>query len=325
LIEEQVGRSNSCPHGAGILRRTDGTGACTDPNTGLPITGSGGELWCVNCHTPRENLGPRLPAWDGLSPRADRRRPLRDALPSDVMEGIDCGFCHQISGPVTPGNEAQGRYEGNPFWTSTATGRQFAMRPEDAQGKPGISNSGYLLNAATFLLGDPKSTPESDTAGGVHRRLTSPESKNYLRSSEFCGACHDVRIFGSDAIAARRGENFKRLRNAYSEWEAWSKQERTAGREPASCQDCHMSVYPGVCLPSETVADTPDPANTALARACPTGTTFSPRPPGSFPEAGAATGSSATRPVTTHYFSGVDIPLAAEFPDALIDQHGLDT
>ncbi len=322
LIEEQVGRSDDCPHGAGILRRSDGVGACRDPQTGIAITGSGGALWCVNCHTPRENLDPKLAAWDGLSFAADRRRPLRDALPSGVMEGIDCGFCHQVKGPVAPGNESSGRYEGNPFWTSTQTGQRFSMRPEDFVGKPGIANSGYFLDPTIFLQGFGE--PSEQLAGGVHRQLTDQRSREYLRSSEFCGSCHDVRIFGSDAIAARRGENFKRLRNAYSEWEAWAKTERAAGREPASCQDCHMSTYPGVCLPSDSVVDTPPASNTALARACPPGTTFSARAPGSYPEAGTATASAEGSTVTTHYFSGVDIPLASEFPDEWIEQHGLD-
>ena len=51
LIEEQVGRDLDCPNGAGVLRRADGS-ACRDRTTGLPITGSGGEHWCINCHAP---------------------------------------------------------------------------------------------------------------------------------------------------------------------------------------------------------------------------------------------------------------------------------
>lgn len=321
LIEEQVARSNDCPHGAGILRRAGSVGACRDPNTGIAITGSGGALWCVNCHTPRENLEQTLAAWDGLSPVSASRKPLRDSLPEAAMQGIDCGFCHQVRGPVLPGNTRSGRYEGNPFWTSTQTGQQFSMRPEDRAGKPGIANSGYFLDPTIFLAGLGGATER--LAGGVHQQLTDPAAREYLRSSEFCGSCHDVRIFGSDAIAARRGENFKRLRNAYSEWQQWAQTERAAGREPASCQDCHMSTYPGVCLPTKD-ADAIDSSNSALARACPPGTTFSARTPGSYPEAGAATGSGQGRPVTTHYFSGVDIPLADEFPEDLIEHHGLD-
>ena len=96
----------------------------------------------------------------------------------------------------------------------------------------------------------------------------------YLASSEFCGACHDVRLFGTDVLgAAERGEHFKRLRNAYSEWRAWADAETRAGREPATCQDCHMSLYPGVCAPASGAgAGSPGDAD------CPKGTRFAPRP-----------------------------------------------
>ena len=82
----------------------------------------------------------------------------------------------------------------------------------------------------------------------MHRRTPS-EAKSYLGSSEFCGACHDVRLFGTDSLGVReKGEHFKRLRNAYSEWKTWSDTEKVAGRRAATCQDCHMSLYPGVCV-----------------------------------------------------------------------------
>src|SRR5690606_11908135 len=132
-----------CPGGAGVLRTADPRTACRDPKTGLPLTGSGGALWCVNCHTPRENLGAVLPAWDGRSFVSNTRQPLRDLQPASTTEGIDCGFCHQVHGPVQPGNERLDRYEGNPSWISTASGRSFAMRPEYRLGVPSIANSGY--------------------------------------------------------------------------------------------------------------------------------------------------------------------------------------
>ena len=52
LIQEQVGRDRDCPEGAGILRAAGSRGACRDPQSGLEVTGSGGALWCVNCHAP---------------------------------------------------------------------------------------------------------------------------------------------------------------------------------------------------------------------------------------------------------------------------------
>jgi hypothetical protein len=325
LIEEQVGRSDDCPGGAGVLRTADSRTACRDPNTNLPITGSGGELWCANCHTPRENLGAVLPTWDGRSFDPSSRRPLRDLQPASTTEGIDCGFCHQVHGPVRPGNERAGLYEGNPTWTSFVTGLSFAMRPEDRRGLPGIANSGYQLDPAELLVdaagrGDAPTVP-----GDVHRR-PSDEARAYLRSSQFCGACHDVRLFGADAIATPAlGESFRRLRNAYSEWVDWAALETSKGRTPADCQDCHMSSFPGVCVSGEPPAPIAGQTDiTALRRGCPPGTHFESRAPGELPQLRVAANSGARTEVTTHYFSGVDIPLTPEFDEHFIDQPELD-
>jgi eukaryotic-like serine/threonine-protein kinase len=328
LIEEQVGRRFDCPEGAGVLRPADGGGACRDPASGLPVTGSGGQGWCINCHAPRENLAAAVvPAWNGLSRDGATRRPLVDLLPQSSMEGIGCVFCHAVHGPVQPGNAARGRYEGNPSWFSTVTGQRFAMRPEDRLGRPGIANSGYSLDASTLRAED-----GAAVTGGAHGR-PSEETRAYLRSSEFCGACHDVRLFGTDAIGVQHGEHFKRLRNAYSEWSDWAQAERRAGREPASCQDCHMSAFPGVCVPDEVDAEgerlrksfsREASSATALERACPDGHRFEARPPGTRPAGAVATPSNGTVGVSTHYFSGVDVPLASAFPEAQIDDPTLD-
>jgi hypothetical protein len=116
-------------------------------------------------------------------------------------------------------------------------------------------------------------------------------------------------------LGARKGEHFKRLRNAYSEWAAWATSVRQAGRVPASCQDCHMSSYPGVCERG---------AESGPSRGCPPGSHFSARAPGSFPAARVATSSARETPVFSHYFSGVDIPLTPEFPRELIDEQSVD-
>ncbi len=313
LVEEQVGRSNDCPDGAGILRSADPRTACRDRVSGLPITGSGGQLWCVNCHAPRENLQASLPAWDALDARTTSRLPLRDLLPASTMEGIGCGFCHQVAGPVHPGNARAG-YEGNPTWTSPRTGRIFKMRPEDARGVFGISNSGYSLDPSELLGNHPHAAPDHAAIG-------------YLSSSRFCGACHDVRLFGTDVLGARKGEHFKRLRNAYSEWRNYAAGERAQGRRPASCQGCHMSQYPGVCVKGAATREPADRARevfastpTALDQACPAGTHFEPRAPGTRALGFVATASAHQARVSPHYFSGVDIPLTPSFGRDLIDE-----
>lgn len=323
LIQEQGGRELGCDAGAGILRPSDGRTACRDRNTGFATTGSGGALWCVNCHAPGENLAQAVPPWNGLAASSPTRRPLRDILPKSTMDGISCAFCHEVHGPVRPGDEARGRYEGNPDWISSATGERFSSRPEDLRGIFGIANSGYALDARELLLG---AGAADAVPTGAHGR-PSQSARDYLASSEFCGACHDVRLFGTDAIGIEKGEHFKRLRNAYSEWVAWADDERRRGREPASCQDCHMSAYPGVCEPAGdggAALGQLAAGATALARACPPGTTFAARAPGQYPRGQIATSSGTATELATHFFSGVDVPLSDEFPSQLVDDPTLD-
>jgi eukaryotic-like serine/threonine-protein kinase len=300
VVEEQVGVDDRCPQGAGVLRRAGGD-ACRDEKTGLVTTGTGGEHWCVNCHSAGDNLRSTVPTWGSSS-----RKPLRDVLSASAMEGISCAVCHQTIGPV---HEGRG-YQGNPTWTSPVTGAVFRMRPDGE----GISNSGYLLDQSVFLS-------SSLGSGGdpiVHRRPPS-DTKKYLQSSEFCGACHDVRLFGTDSLGVKdRGEHFKRLRNAYSEWRTWADSERAAGRKAASCQDCHMSLFPGVCVPGDGAERT----------GCPAGTHFESRAPGEKARGMIASSSVSPKGITSHYFTSVDLPLATEFPDgwakdATLDANGV--
>ncbi len=323
VVEEQVGRDEDCPNGAGILRRTSPGAACRDSRTGVVVSGAGGEHWCVNCHSPGEaQVEQRMPIWEGRAGGDPRSRlPVRDLLGERGAEGISCGFCHQVHGPVGRGSATSaafapgGTYLGNPGWTSTTTGATFAARPEDGRGLLGIANSGALMRPDTLLAARPiADAPGDPSPPRVHLR-PDKATKSYLQSSEFCGSCHDVRLFGTDVIGARQGEHFKRLRNAYSEWDDWARAEQRAGRDAASCQDCHMSTFPGVCE-----ADAGSPGGGG----CPPGTRFSKRAPGSRVEGFAAVSSTTTTPVAPHWFSGVDLPLSREYPDDLIREAALD-
>jgi hypothetical protein len=306
LIEEQVGRSASCPEGAGVLRRRDPGRECRDPTSGVVLTGAGGEGWCVNCHAPGQNLGDALPVWSGTAPGPDNR-PLGELLSPAGLDGIGCTFCHQVEGPVRAGALAGGDYEGNPSWTSFATGASFLARSSAHDRRHGIANSGYRLSTSVLLGGVEQG--ETLVPGGAHRKL-SPEQREYLASSAFCGSCHDVRLFGTDALGRGRGEHFKRLRNAYSEWLDYAQALEARGLSAPSCQSCHLSSYPGVCVSGPGPAGA---ARTLADKACPSGTHFERREPGDLPSGFAAAARGPERAIHPHYFTGVELPLT---PDA---------
>jgi hypothetical protein len=309
LVEEQVGRDDACPHGAGILRPR-GPDACFDERSGVATTAAGGERWCIHCHAPGETVVAAIPPWraQGSSPA---RAPMRDLLDASSLEGISCASCHGTVGPVGPrGHAPRGEYEGNATWVSFETGLTFPARPEDSVGRTGIGNSGYRLDPLLLLGG-----VAGSALGSPHPRPPASTGK-YLASSEMCGACHDVRLFGTDVLGvAARGEHFKRLRNAYSEWRAWADAEARAGRAPASCQDCHMSLYPGVCEKGHPGQSSPG---------CPPGTRFVTRRPGEYATGHVAPSSPAPARVASHWFTGVDLPLSPEVPDEALDDVSLD-
>jgi hypothetical protein len=308
LIQEQFGRDFACPNGAGALRKADPRTACRNEQTGFQTTGTGGEHWCVNCHAPLESQENRIPAWQGRGGDARSLHPVRDLLGPGGLDGIGCGSCHQTHGPVDPSRRG---YQGNPSWTSFLTGRVFEARPEDRRRVFGIGNSGYDLRSEELFLGRREGGPNSADGVEIPHRLHDESTSKYLKSSEFCGSCHDVRLFGTDAVGRNKGENFKRLRNGYTEWTEWASLQKRKGREAATCQDCHMSAFPGVC--TEAPGDEGD-------KLCGDGFRFEKRAPGVYPEGRIALGSSKKTAVTTHFFSGVDLPLSREYPRDLLDE-----
>ena len=82
-----------------------------------------------------------------------------------------------------------------------------------------------------------------------------------------------------------------------------------------------MSLFPGVCVPGPGEAPT---GESAIERACPPGTHFEAKAPGTFHDAPVAAGTPERARLTTHYFSGVDVPLTPEFDESFIDQATLD-
>ncbi len=227
-------------------------------------------LFCENCHNPVSGALGQFPTL-----AESNGRPMRDFADDVGIRGISCEVCHQVSGP-------------NPDDT-------FLGRLGD-----GISNNAFLMVPGHTKFGplsDPQPNPEHDSAFSVDLE----GNDGYLRSSEFCGACHDVRTPPGAGLTEDplTGEPFQRLENLFTEWKngPYGPINNQVGGV-VSCQDCHMDVGP------------PAPAATYPSGA----TTVYPRP------------SMVTErdEVSTHYFTGVDIALV-DFPgqdDTGLDEHG---
>jgi hypothetical protein len=228
-------------------------------------------LFCQSCHNPVDTALGNFPTL------ADSNgHPLRNFASKAGRSGLSCDVCHQINGPDT----------------STGLGR-FG---------DGIANTAFLLNPGTTKYApqeNPQSNPIHDSAP-AHDINGQP---GYLRSSEFCGSCHDVRTppDGNLAIPVdpETGEGFQRLENLFTEWQEgpYGPLNNSVG-EVVSCQDCHMDLGP------------PSPAGSYAEGE----TTVYPRP----------NQVDEREEVRTHYFTGIDIALV-DFPgqdDEARDENG---
>jgi hypothetical protein len=120
--------------------------------------------------------------------------------PDNDFEGIDCHFCHRM-------------YEG-------------------PDGTPFTQNGQYWVDDGT-----PTQEP---TRRGPYAQSFAPhpsERSDYHDSSEFCGACHDLRnplqnLLDEDGVDT--GRLFPE-QSTYTEWE-----QSAFATEGTSCQDCHM-------------------------------------------------------------------------------------
>ncbi len=193
-------------------------------------------------------------ALDEFPPYADTAgRPSRDFLGAVGQHGLSCDFCHQVAHANLAGSLLG----------------------------DGIANAAFILDPGVVKLG-PFTQP---VANPVHESQPS----DYIRSPEFCGSCHDVRLAPTDTVT---GEPFLRLENAFTEWRSgpYATADNPYGRV-ITCQDCHMSAYPYA-------------------------------PPGTyFQDVAAIRFNAPTRAVSSHYFTGVDVALI-DFPGQLDD--GLD-
>jgi len=227
-------------------------------------------LFCENCHNPVAAALGEFPTLEESNGRA-----MREFSSDEGLHGISCEVCHQVTGPSTD---------------TTYLGRLG----------DGIANNAFIMESGHTKYGplsDPKPNPAHDSASaiGLHG------DTGYLRSSEFCGTCHDVRTPPGAGLTtdARTDEPFQRLENLFTEWKngPYGPIHNEVG-VVVSCQDCHMDVGP------------PAPAGTY-----PEGeTTVYPRP----------REVQEREEVATHYFTGVDVALV-DFPGQdsnRRDEHG---
>jgi hypothetical protein len=130
----------------------------------------------------------------------------RDTMSAVSLEGLSCDFCHSVQGPD-----------------------DAASYTHDGIGNLAVRYAPSLAKRGPYDDVDP---------GQAH----GAEGLPYLKTSEFCGACHDVRFPKPDLVT---GEPFQRVENLFTEWtvSAYAFNVNRYGR-PISCQDCHMSLFP---------------------------------------------------------------------------------
>ena len=295
--------------------------------------------FCAGCHNPLmvqigENPAHReIPEWDGvlrggvIVPRdpsnpasVNSLRPLRDfhlvsghgckpfglkgtdgcqqvfpaepggpppsqALPSLGAAGISCDHCHNVSG---------------------------SDHPRSLQGD-GFANVAHLFDLTSFKIGPfPNPVPIRDD---FHFASSNQANIDYIRSSLFCSSCHDVRPPNPNAVAPDLDTltpdvGHYRLENLGTEHAIgpYNSINNPFG-EAVRCQDCHMSLFPYAEESTYTVRD--EDHNRDLQITSPTPSIF-PINIAATPQATAPGFTLPMRPVTTHQFTGVDIPLLTD-------------
>jgi len=162
------------------------------------LSGTQGDF-CIRCHSPVA---------------MQRSEPLHQSVllrPGVSTEGVTCITCHRLPSGF---GHVSGRLpveEGNIFST--------------IYGPTGDENLRQALTNPEFGL----VTSEDETGKEVHADV---EELLSLRSSGFCGSCHDV-----------TSPNGFRLESAFTEFK-----NSPSSRKGESCQDCHMSVEPGTVV-----------------------------------------------------------------------------
>jgi hypothetical protein len=179
--------------------------------------------FCVNCHSP-------VSAYNNELAGVTRGGTALPAMGEVGKEAITCSFCHSVQEPFVEKREGKGLLG------------------------DGISNAALIFYPTKKFVGP--SFGATLKTNPYHGLLNDEVSSRYLKSSEFCGACHDVRVPNTPDAATH--EPFQRLENLYSEWKngPWNRNDNPVGH-PVSCQGCHMSLY-GSPDPSTQIPRPPD-------------------------------------------------------------------
>ncbi len=342
--------------------------------------------FCLGCHSPVIiNIGEitahrEVPEWDGvlqggaIVPRnpsnpnsVNSIRPLRDF---HLVAGEGCqpfglkgiGGCEQVF-PAEPGGPPPpGALPSLGAGSITCDHCHNVLGPDHPRSlqNDGFANTTHLFDISGIDLLSiktgpfPNPVPVRDT---FHTASSNQANINYIRSSEFCDSCHDVRPPNPNAVAPddlthttttanTRGVGHYRLENLSTEhfigpYNCRIPDPDGGGPGPCinasdnpfgqriRCQDCHMSLFPYAGESTYTVRDMTNTRDVQITS--PT--------PAVFPINTAAS-ENATEPgftppvrqVTTHQFTGIDVPLLsdAELRERLgsdypsIDEPGVD-
>ncbi|MEQ9496680.1 MAG: hypothetical protein RIT81_07475 [Deltaproteobacteria bacterium] len=216
--------------------------------------------------------------------------PPEGSGPSLGAHAITCDVCHNVQGPA--------------FERSLA--------------KDGFANNALEYDATYLKVGpfaDARPAgPFGEEGVAFHESSSDPAKIDFLRSSEFCIACHDVRVPSGNVIAPEDETlPYFRLENLGTEWsqQAYANPEANPFGQVVRCQDCHMSLYPYTDDATYQVVD--DTTGDTLTVTGPT--------PGVFAMGKAAVGIDdptgrgielPDRPIVTHQFTGVDVPLLSD-------------
>ncbi len=158
--------------------------------------------FCIQCHSPTGVFNDELPDFKD----SEQATAARDNLSPVSLEGLSCDFCHTVTGPNLDKS---------------------------------LLGDGIANMSLAFEPSDEKVGPLDDMAPNAYHASS---DSTFLRSAEFCGGCHDVRIPKPDLVT---GEPFQRLENLFTEWQQgpYNSTDNPFGRV-VRCQDCHMSMYP---------------------------------------------------------------------------------